>query len=113
MMTNDQGEAISFQVIKNKTDIIYASGWLHGDLVFREYSHMDWTVPHPGNPALTIRKPITVADCSNLELRIEKQNDNGQLELLADTPTMQFGKRNPIHVENLLDGPRGVKFLHT
>ena len=118
----DRGEAINIQVIKNDTIVVYDSGWIHDGLVFRNNSYNDWRAPWAGT---TLKTKVYLEDCAKLKLRVEKRGDKGwivsfrvrgnndSLILLSDTPDVQFGKRNPIEVHNVLQGPQGVKFKHT
>lgn len=112
----DKGESLNFQIIKNDTEVVFDSGWIHGDLKFHNNSNNTWA----GAPKV----PVTLADAPNLKLRVEKQGEKGwkvsfrvlannkSLVLLSDTPEVLFGKRNPVVVHNPLDGPGGVKFQH-
>jgi hypothetical protein len=63
-------------------------------------------------------------DCSKLKFRVEKggyqawevsfriRANNDQVVLVTDTPTVLFGKKNPIRVEKPLEGPGGIKAQH-
>ena len=116
----DKGEPINIQVVKDGTTIVYDSGFIAGDLKFGNESYNDWRAPHAGT---TIKVPISLDDCTKLKFRVEKRGDKGwlvsfrvrankdSLVLLADTPTVLFGKRNPVRVHNL-DFPGGIKAEH-
>jgi hypothetical protein len=117
----DRGEAINIQVLKDDTIVVYDSGWIGEDLAYRNESYTDWRAPSAGTQ---INVPITLDDCPKLKFRVEKRGDKGwyvsfrvranndQLVLLTDTPTVLFGKRNPIRIEKPLEGLDGVKAEH-
>jgi hypothetical protein len=118
----DRGEAINIQIIKDGTVVVYDSGWIHDDLIFHNDSYNDWRAPWAGTG---IRVPITLEDCPKLKLRVEKRGDKGwqvsfrvranndALILLDDTPTVQFGKRNPVEISKPLEGVHGIKVEHS
>jgi len=114
-------EPINIQVLKNNT-LIYDSDWIQGDVAYNANTSHNWFAPWADKPILV---PVSTADCPNLKLRVEKQGDKPwttnvrvlgnarSLLLLADTPDVQFGKKNTAPVNDVLNGSAGVKVQHT
>ncbi len=112
----DRGESVRFQIIKKDTEILYDSGWIHGDLVFGKGA---WD-SRRGAPQV----PFTLEDAPSLKLRVEKQGDqrwevsfrvraNGDsLLLMDDTLKVVFGKRNTTNIDKPLRGADGKAVTH-
>ena len=112
----DKGEAISIQIIKNDTVIVYDSGWIGADNTYHDNDTTYW--------GFEPKVPFTLGDSPNLKLRIEKQGDKGwkvsfrllsnkdSLVLVDNTPEVLFGKRNSVVVDKPLLGADGIKATH-
>ena len=115
----DKGEPINFQILKDDKIVVYDSGWIFNWLL-KENSYNYKRAPWGGTKIIV---PITTDDCPKLKLRVEKMGDNSwkatfqvranerQLVLLAETPTVLFGKGHPILPEKP-EGVAGAKVTH-